>query len=55
MTTRRRLVRVPATSANLGPGYDALAAAVSLFLELEVEEVGEYSFDGGGLAVPTGR
>jgi homoserine kinase len=55
MTTRRRLVRVPATSANLGPGYDALAAAVSLFLELEVEEAGEYSFDGGGLAVPTGR
>ena len=25
---RRRLVRVPASSANLGPGYDALAAAL---------------------------
>ena len=55
MTTRRRLVRVPASSANLGPGYDAMAAAVSLHLELEVEETGEYSFDPGGLEVPTGR
>ncbi len=55
MTARRRLVRVPASSANLGPGYDVLAAAVSLFLELEVEETGEFSFDGGGLDVPTGR
>jgi len=55
MTTRRRLVRVPASSANLGPGYDAMAAAVSLHLELEVEETGEYSFDPGGIDVPTGR
>lgn len=55
MTTRRRLVRVPATSANLGPGYDVLAAAVALHLELEVEEGAEFSFDPGGLDVPTGR
>lgn len=55
MTARHRLVRVPASSANLGPGYDAMAAAVSLHLELEVEEAGEYSFDPGGLDVPTGR
>jgi homoserine kinase len=55
VTTRRRLVRVPASSANLGPGYDVLAAAVSLFLELEVEETGEFSLDPGGLAVSTGR
>lgn len=55
MTSRRRLVRVPASSANLGPGYDVLAAAVSLFLELEVEEAGEFSFDPGGLDVSTGR
>jgi homoserine kinase len=39
---RHRLVRVPASSANLGPGYDALAAAISLDLELEVEETGEF-------------
>jgi homoserine kinase len=55
VTTRRRLVRVPASSANLGPGYDVLAAAVSLFLELEVEETGEFSLDPGGLEVSTGR
>jgi homoserine kinase len=55
VTTRRRLVRVPASSANLGPGYDVLAAAVSLFLELEVEETGEFSLDAGGLEVSTGR
>ena len=42
---RRRLVRVPASSANLGPGYDALAAALSLSLELEVEETGEFAVE----------
>jgi homoserine kinase len=35
-------VRVPASSANLGPGYDALAAALGLHLELEVEETGQF-------------
>lgn len=55
MTARRRLVRVPGSSANLGPGYDVLAAAVSLFLDLEVEETAEFSFDTGGLDVSTGR
>jgi len=39
---RRRLVRVPASSANLGPGFDVLAAALSLHLELEVVETGEF-------------
>jgi homoserine kinase len=55
MTNRRRLVRVPASSANLGPGYDAMAAAMALHLELEVEETGEFSLDPGGLEVSTGR
>jgi len=55
LTARRRLVRVPASSANLGPGYDVMAAALDLFLELEVEETAEYSFDPAGLDVPTGR
>jgi homoserine kinase len=36
-------VRVPSSSANLGPGYDVLAAALSPVLELEVEESGEFS------------
>lgn len=40
---RRRLVRVPASSANLGPGFDVLAAALSLQLELEVVETGEFA------------
>jgi homoserine kinase len=55
MTGRRRLVRVPASSANLGPGYDAMAAALSLELELEVTEADEFSVDTGGLDVPTDR
>lgn len=55
MTARRRLVRVPASSANLGPGYDVLAAALDLFLELEVEEAGEFSFDPGPVEVPADR
>ena len=38
---RRRRVRVPASSANLGPGYDVLAAALSIHLELEVTETGD--------------
>jgi homoserine kinase len=46
---------VPASSANLGPGYDVMAAALAMFLELEVEESGEFSLDPGGLDVPSGR
>jgi homoserine kinase len=41
--SRRRLVKVPASSANLGPGFDVLAAALSLHLELEVVETGEFA------------
>jgi homoserine kinase len=55
LTERRRLVRVPASSANLGPGYDVLAAALSLHLELEVTEAGEFSVDAGGSDVPETR
>jgi len=55
VTVRRRLVRVPASSANLGPGYDVLAAALSLQLELEVTEAGEFSVDAGGQPVPDDR
>jgi homoserine kinase len=51
---RRRLVRVPASSANLGPGFDCLAAALSLHLELEVEETGEFAIE-TDLAVARGR
>jgi homoserine kinase len=42
---RRRLVRVPASSANLGPGFDALAAALALHLDLEVVETGTFAVE----------
>jgi homoserine kinase len=40
--SRRRLVRVPASSANLGAGFDVLACALGLHVELEVVETGEF-------------
>jgi homoserine kinase len=52
---RRRIVRVPASSANLGPGFDVLAAALSLHLEVEVAEANDFSVDTGGEDVPTDR
>jgi homoserine kinase len=42
---RRRVVRVPASSANLGPGFDVLAAALSLQLEVEVVETGTFAVE----------
>jgi homoserine kinase len=42
---RRRVVRVPASSANLGPGFDAFAAALAFHLELEVEETGTFAVE----------
>jgi homoserine kinase len=40
---RRRLVRVPASTANLGPGFDVMAGALGLALELEVTETGTFA------------
>lgn len=48
-------MRVPATSANLGPGYDVLAAALSLHLELEVQETGEFFVHSDIPGTPTDR
>ncbi len=45
MTHRRRLVRVPASSANLGPGFDAFAAALALHIEVEVTEAGRFGVE----------
>jgi homoserine kinase len=42
---RRRLVRVPASSANLGPGFDVLAAALALHLEVDVLETGSFAVE----------
>jgi homoserine kinase len=39
---RRCTVRVPASSANLGPGFDVLAAALGLHIEVEVAETGRF-------------
>jgi homoserine kinase len=51
---RRRLVRAPASSANLGPGFDCMATALSLHLELEVVETGEFAVE-TDLPVAKGR
>ena len=51
---RRRLVRVPASSANLGPGFDVMAAALALHLELEVVETGTFAVR-SELPIPLGR
>ncbi|MBA2349676.1 MAG: homoserine kinase [Solirubrobacterales bacterium] len=42
---RRRTVRVPASSANLGPGFDTFAAALAIHMELEVEETGRFGVE----------
>jgi homoserine kinase len=52
---RHRVVRVPASSANLGPGFDALAAALSLTLELEVQETGTFEVASELPGLPTDR
>ena len=52
---RTRVVRVPASSANLGPGYDVLAAALAINLELEVEETGEFAVESDVDGLPLGR
>jgi homoserine kinase len=52
---RHRVVRVPASSANLGPGYDSLAAALSLNLEVDVQETGEFAVDCDIPGIPTDR
>lgn len=52
---RHRSVRVPATSGNLGPGYDVLGCALEVYLHLDVTESGSFSLDAGTDAVPTDR
>ena len=51
MTTGMKKVqlRLPATSANLGPGFDAMALALELFLEIEAMPADRFSI------VATGR
>lgn len=45
---------MPGSSANLGPGFDCMAAAVSLKLELEVTETGSFAVE-SDLPIAKGR
>jgi homoserine kinase len=47
-------VRAPASSANLGPGFDCRAAALALHLELEVAETGSFAVE-SELPISKGR
>src|SRR5580704_4149167 len=41
-------LRLPATSANLGPGFDAVAVALDFFLEIDAEVAQEFSISATG-------
>lgn len=41
-------LRLPATSANLGPGFDTLGLALDLHLEIEAEAAATFSVDASG-------
>ncbi len=41
-------LRLPGTSANLGPGFDAVAVALDFFLEVEAEPAPEFSVTASG-------
>ena len=41
-------LKLPATSANLGPGFDAVAVALDFYLELEAEPAAEFSIAATG-------
>jgi|HubBroStandDraft_2_1064218.scaffolds.fasta_scaffold38162_2 homoserine kinase len=42
------LARVPASSANLGPGFDCLAVALTMYLEVSLELADEFSISSEG-------
>ena len=41
-------LRLPATSANLGPGFDAVALALALFLEVDAQAAETFSIEASG-------
>ncbi|HTV83458.1 MAG TPA: homoserine kinase [Acidobacteriaceae bacterium] len=47
-TTARVYLRLPATSANLGPGFDTLALALKLHLEIEAEAADSFRIEATG-------
>ncbi len=48
MSKERLHLRLPATSANLGPGFDALALALTLYLDIEAVPAKHYSIHASG-------
>lgn len=48
MRGRAVKLRLPATSANLGPGFDAAGLAMSLYLAVEAETAAEFSIAANG-------
>ncbi len=44
----RMRLRLPATSANLGPGFDAVAVALDFYLEIDAEAAAEFSIEATG-------
>jgi homoserine kinase len=44
----RLRLRLPATSANLGPGFDTLALALRMHLEIEAEAAGAFAMEVSG-------
>jgi homoserine kinase len=45
----RLRLRLPATSANLGSGFDTAAVALDFYLEIEAEAASQFSIDARGL------
>jgi homoserine kinase len=41
-------LRLPATSANLGPGFDTLALALEIFLQIDAQPSSEFTLDARG-------
>lgn len=48
-------VRVPASSANLGPGFDSFAIALPLLAEFDVRPARAWSVDANGEGIPEGE
>ena len=42
------IARVPASSANLGPGFDALAVALELYIEVSIEPSDSFEISSEG-------
>ena len=48
--------RIPATSANIGSGFDSLGIALSMYNEVEIEESDRLAITSlDGVEVPTGE